>query len=85
MRNKPVRQAFIYTFIITACVMVTALMFVTVDQVTGQTLHGEAYRPPLFSLDIDAVLHWLPPRIQGLLQLPEAIQQWLQQLINKAP
>lgn len=82
MGNKPIRQAFLYTFIITACVVATALAFFTVDQVTGQTLHGADYTPTLPAFSPDTLVHGLPPRIQGLLKILQYIRDGLLHIIT---
>lgn len=84
-RRRAVRRAFVYTFIITLCIVLTAMAFIIADRRTGTALHGEGYSPSLPGADTAAFTAWFPSRVQVLLRLPAAVREWLQFCIEKAP
>lgn len=77
------RRAFLYTFIITLCIVLTAMAFLIVDRETGRDLHGNDYTPSLPGTDSGTLTAWLPPRVQVFLRLPTLLREWLEQWIRR--
>lgn len=64
--KKRTRRACVCAFILTLCVIVTAMALYAVDYTTGRTLHGDEYHPTM-KVEISAT--WLPARMQVLWKL----------------
>ncbi len=84
MRSATAR-AFIYTFIITLCVVLTAMALLVADQHTGQAIFGSDYTPAPPTLQAGGAFSLLPPRLQVLLSLPAALRDWILELLKAAP
>jgi hypothetical protein len=85
MHRHTARRAFIYTFIITLCIVFTAMAFLIADRETGRDLHGNQYTPSLPGIHDGVATAWLPPRFQVFLQLPARLREWLQTVFQKEP